>query len=44
MARREKLDDGSNGGLVEVSEEDLRQLLAPLSKEQVVNLLVNAQY
>jgi len=40
--KKRKLDDGSNGGLVEVSEEDLRQLLAPLSKEQVVNLLVNA--
>lgn len=40
--KKRKLDDGSNGVPLEVSEEDLRQLLAPLSKEQVVNLLVNA--
>ena len=40
--KKRKLDDGSNGGSVEVSEEELKQLLAPLSKEQVVNLLVNA--
>ena len=40
--KKRKLDDGSNGGPVEVSEEELKQLLAPLSKEQVVNLLVNA--
>ena len=39
--KKRKLDDGSNGGPVEFSEEELKQILAPLSKEQVVNLLVN---
>eukprot|EP01018_Ginkgo_biloba_P038212 Gb_23748 [translate_table: standard] len=40
--KKRKLDDESNGEAVPLSKEDLKQLLAPLSKEQLVSLLVNA--
>ncbi|KAH9295015.1 hypothetical protein KI387_038603, partial [Taxus chinensis] len=41
--KKRKLDGGINGGgAVQPSEDDLRQLLVPLSKDQLVSLLVNA--
>lgn len=41
-SKKRKLNDASNGVLPSLSKDDLKLLLDPLSKEQLVNLLVDA--